>query len=137
MTSLPLCQRTASSSTKDSGFSNPSAATVARAVSSTETYKDVANPAAGVIERIGVLAEYTDKFLYLRDVVLRESIPVEALRSHDARDRFAVILPRHNSFVRHRAHRPVVSPAVGAMIQETTDGAGEPARNREGSLVGG
>jgi hypothetical protein len=99
-----------------------------------ESYKDMANPAAGVIERIGILAEYSDKFLYLRDVVFREPLPVEALRTHDARDRFAVILPRSNSFVRHLAHRPVASVAVGAMTLVATDSGG-PTRSREGSLV--
>jgi hypothetical protein len=103
-----------------------------------ESYKDVANPAAGVIERIGVLAEYSDKFLYLRDVIFREPLPVEALRTHDARDRFAVILPRSNSFVRHLAHRPVASVAVSAMTPERTSDASAPVpRPSEGTLVGG
>ncbi len=70
-----------------------------------ESFKDPANPAAGVVSRIGVLAEYSDKFILLRDVLLREWLPTEALREGDACDRFAVLLPRSTSFVRHRARR--------------------------------
>jgi hypothetical protein len=95
------------------------------------------NPSAGVIERIGILAEYSDKFLYLRDVIFREPLPVEALRPHDARDRFAIILPRSNSFVRHLAHRPVASVAVNAMMPGRTSDASAPApRPSEETLVG-
>jgi hypothetical protein len=70
-----------------------------------ESLKDVANPAAGATERIGVLAEYSDKFLLLRDVLMSEWLPPEALRTEDARDRFAVLLPRSNSFMRHLVRR--------------------------------
>jgi small nuclear ribonucleoprotein (snRNP)-like protein len=70
-----------------------------------ESFKDMANLAAGVTERVGVLAEYSDKFILLRDVLLSEWLPAEALRDSDARDRFAVLLPRANSFVRHLARR--------------------------------
>ncbi len=102
-----------------------------------ETYKDVANPGAGIIERVGVLAEYSDKFLFLRDVLLSEWIPSDALRTEDARDRFAVILPRGNSFVRHLAHRPEPSLAVSAMTQSVSTGHADHQTPRENSLVGG
>jgi hypothetical protein len=80
-----------------------------------ESFKDVANAAAGRTERIGVLEEYSDKFILLRDVVISDWLPLDALRSEDARDRFAVIVPRSNSFVRHlacRAERTVVTSAM-------------------------
>jgi hypothetical protein len=83
-----------------------------------ETYRETANPNAGYIERVGVLAEYSDKFLYLRDVQITDSIPEAALRTHDARDRFAVVLPRTTSFVRHLAVRPDPSAAVVAMAEQ-------------------
>lgn len=84
-----------------------------------------------------MLAEYSDKFLFLRDVLLSEWIPAEALRTHDARDRFAVILPRSNSFVRHLARRPEPSLAVSAMTQSTSTGDSPEFAKREDSLVGG
>jgi len=102
-----------------------------------ETYKDVANPGAGIIERVGVLAEYSDKFLFLRDVLLSEWLPAEALRAQDARDRFAIILPRSNSFVRHLARRADPSLAVSAMTQSASSGENTPVVKREDSLVGG
>lgn len=71
-----------------------------------QSFKDMANPGAGFSERVGVLEEYSDKFILLRDVLMSEWFPPEALRHEDARDRFAVLLPRTNSFVRHRARRP-------------------------------
>jgi len=70
-----------------------------------ESFKDVANPAAGAVERIGVLEEYSDKFILLRDVRINESLPEASLREDDACDRFAILLPRTNSFVRHLARR--------------------------------
>src|SRR5687767_934919 len=100
-----------------------------------ESYKDIANPGAGIIERVGVLAEYSDKFLFLRDVLLSEWIPAEALRTHDARDRFAVILPRSNSFVRHLARRPEPSAAVTAMTESASTGDSIPSAKHEDSLV--
>jgi hypothetical protein len=83
-----------------------------------ETYKDPLNPALGVTERVGVLAEYSDKFLYLRDVMITEPFPGKALRAHDARDRFALLLPRSSSYVRHLARRPE-TPAPAAAIAPT------------------
>ena len=82
-----------------------------------ESFKDVANPAAGVTERIGVLEEYSDKFILLRDVQVNERFPAEALREDDAHDRFAVLLPRTNSFVRHLARRPEHGTVAEAMDQ--------------------
>ena len=84
---------------------------------SVESFKDVANPAAGITERTGVLAEYSDKFILLRDVLMSEWLPPDALRTEDARDRFAVLLPRTNSFVRHLARRPEPSAAVRVAMQ--------------------
>ena len=81
----------------------------------TESFKDVANPAAGTSERIGVLEEYSDKFILLRDVLVTEPLPEEALRSQDAHDRFALLLPRTNSFVRHLARRAERSEVATAM----------------------
>jgi hypothetical protein len=70
-----------------------------------QSFKDIANPGAGFVERVGVLAEYSDKFILLRDVLMSEWLPPEALREEDARDRFAVLFPRGNSFVRHLVRR--------------------------------
>jgi len=84
---------------------------------SAESFKDVANPAAGISERIGVLAEYSDKFILLRDVLMSEWLPPDALRTEDACDRFAILLPRTNSFVRHLARRPEPTSATQAMVQ--------------------
>ena len=81
----------------------------------TESWKDAANPAAGNVERIGVLEEYSDKFILLRDVLLNESLSDEAFRSQDAHDRFAVLLPRTNSFVRHLARRAERTQVANAM----------------------
>lgn len=78
-----------------------------------DSFKDAANPAAGNVERVGVLQEYSDKFLLIRDVILNEPIPLDGLRDNDAPDRFAVILPRTTSFVRHLVRRsaaPVAAP---------------------------
>ena len=82
-----------------------------------ESFKDMANPAAGISERIGVLAEYSDKFILLRDVLMSEWLPPDALRTEDACDRFAVLLPRTNSFVRHLARRTEPTKATQAMVQ--------------------
>jgi hypothetical protein len=81
----------------------------------TESSKDMANPAVGTTERIGVLEEYSDKFILLRDVLVSDALPDDAFRSQDAHDRFAVLLPRTSSFVRHlarRAERTAVSNAM-------------------------
>jgi hypothetical protein len=83
-----------------------------------ESFKDMANPSAGISERVGVLEEYSDKFIMLRDVLASEWLPPDALRNEDARDRFAVLLPRTNSFVRHRARRPERMTAISAIAQE-------------------
>jgi len=82
-----------------------------------ESFKDMANLSAGVTERVGVLEEYSDKFILLRDVVTSEWLPAEALRGEDARDRFAVLLPRTNSFVRHLARRTERVSAISALAQ--------------------
>jgi hypothetical protein len=81
----------------------------------TESFKDVANPAAGSAERIGVLQEYSDQFILLRDVLINEALPADAFRTQDAHDRFAVLLPRTNSFVRHLARRAESSVVANAM----------------------
>ena len=81
-----------------------------------ESFKDMANPAAGRSERMGVLEEYSDKFILLRDVVVRDSLPAQAFRTEDAHDRFAVLLPRTNSFVRHLARRSDSSVLANAMM---------------------
>lgn len=70
-----------------------------------ETFMDVANPSLGILTRIGVLDEYSDKFLLIRDVVTAADFPPAALRPDDAPDRFAVLVPRTTSFVRHLARR--------------------------------
>jgi hypothetical protein len=70
-----------------------------------ETVKDLANPAAGVLERTGVFEEYSDKFILIRDVFIKDGFPAEALRSEDAKHRFAVIVPRTTSAVRHLSRR--------------------------------
>ena len=82
-----------------------------------ESFKDMANPMAGTIERVGVLEEYSDKFILIRDVAITEWLPPKALRLEDARDRFAVLLPRTNSFVRHLARRPEKPTAVSVIAQ--------------------
>ena len=82
-----------------------------------ESSKDMGNPGAGSSERIGVLAEYSDKFILLRDVLMSEWLPADALRTDDARDRFAVLLPRTNSFVRHLARRVEPSVAISALTK--------------------
>jgi hypothetical protein len=82
----------------------------------TESFKDMANPAAGRTERVGVLEDYSDKFILLRDVVVRDPLPVQAFRTEDAHDRFAVLLPRTNSFVRHLARRSDSSMLANAMM---------------------
>lgn len=74
-----------------------------------ETFKDVMNPALGVSERTGFFEEYSDKFILIRDVRLKETIPTNALREGDSCDHFATILPRSTSFVRHLARRPAPS----------------------------
>ncbi|HTD67858.1 MAG TPA: hypothetical protein VK846_15140 [Candidatus Limnocylindria bacterium] len=82
-----------------------------------ESFKDLANPAAGIVERVDVLEEYSDKFILLRDVLMSEWLPPQALRHEDARDRFAVLLPRTTSFVRHGARRAqpsAITPLVTA-----------------------
>jgi hypothetical protein len=82
-----------------------------------QSFKDMANVGAGFVERVGVLAEYSDKFILLRDVLMSEWLPLDALRKEDARDRFAVLFPRTNSFVRHLARRPDrSSSSVSAMM---------------------
>ena len=83
----------------------------------TESLKDIANPAAGITERVGVLEEYSDKFLLLRDVLNTDELPEESFRADDARDRFAILLPRTNSFVRHLARRPTQPTIISAMAQ--------------------
>ncbi len=70
-----------------------------------QSFKDTANPGAGYTERVGLLAEYSDKFTLLRDVLMSEWLPPDALRNEDAHDRFAVLFPRSNTFVRHLARR--------------------------------
>jgi hypothetical protein len=94
-----------------------------------ESFKDMANPGAGISERTGVLEEYSDKFILLRDVLLSDWLPTDALRSEDACDRFAVLLPRSNSFVRHLARRPDHPTEVSRLAQtESRDGfAARPA----------
>jgi len=81
-----------------------------------QTFKDMANPGAGFTERVGVLENYSDKFLLLRDVLLSEWLPADALREQDARDRFAILFPRSNSFVRHLARRTGRISTVSAMM---------------------
>jgi len=86
----------------------------------TESFKDPANVALGSIVRIGLLEEYSDKFILMRDVLLAEPLPAGALRSVDARDRFLVIVPRTSSFVRHLARRPEASPATVSAASPAT-----------------
>ena len=61
-----------------------------------ESFKDMTNLMAGTVERVGVLEEYSDKFILIRDVAVTDWLPPEALRNQDARDRFAVLLPAEN-----------------------------------------
>lgn len=80
-----------------------------------QSYRDPANLALGATERIGVLEEYSDKFILFRDAGANENLPGGSLRIEDAQDRFAIIVPRTTSFVRHKARRngqqTVVTPA--------------------------
>jgi hypothetical protein len=82
-----------------------------------ESFKDMTNLMAGTVERVGVLEEYSDKFILIRDVAVTDWLPPEALRNQDARDRFAVLLPRTNSFVRHLARRPEQPTEVSVIAQ--------------------
>lgn len=82
-----------------------------------EIFKDMANLMAGTVEHVGVLEEYSDKFILIRDVAVTDWLPPEALRSQDARDRFAVLLPRTNSFVRHLARRPEQPTEISVIAQ--------------------
>lgn len=79
-----------------------------------ESFKDPANPGLGVITRIGVLDEYSDKFIVIRDVVATMEFPPEALRPDESSQRFTVLVPRSTSFVRHLARRAhsVATPEV-------------------------
>jgi len=58
------------------------------------------------VEWGGLLQEYSDKFLLIRDAQITELPPVEGLRSQDRTDRFDVLLPRDLGFVRHLGSRP-------------------------------
>ena len=81
-----------------------------------QSFKDMANLGAGFIERIGVLENYSDKFLLLRDVLLSEWLPAEALREEDARDRFACLVPARQ-FIRAPS-RAAVGPNLDCVCND-------------------
>jgi len=79
------------------------------------------------VEWNGLLQEYSDKFILIRDAETTEHPPLEAFRAQDRLDRFGVLLPRDLAFVRHlllppRSNQPshdVPDPA-DASIQQIT-----------------
>jgi hypothetical protein len=71
------------------------------------------------VDRLGVLEEYSDKFLLIRDVTMLGEVPPDSVPARYESDRFDVILPRKIAHVRHLARRVTsFDPALNGQPKE-------------------
>jgi hypothetical protein len=69
-------------------------------------------------EQVGILQEYSDKFLLLSDVFFPELPEAQGLRERDGKSQFTVIFPRKQAVVRHAIQRHKIPAKISEKVKE-------------------